>query len=82
MPNAEYPPLPEPVDFCVDKDSHRYDTWTADQMHAYLATERQRIEREVKHLAQKYGHACVYNTVEARERALDAILRAIRGEKP
>ena len=64
---TDYPPLPWP--YCREF-REPYERYTADQMHAYLATERARIEREVMPLV-------AWSADSERE----AILRAIRGEK-
>jgi hypothetical protein len=78
MPNAEYPPLPEPLVHLAQYHGEWRETeiqcadvsvYTADQMHAYLATERQRIEREVMPFLLGIEHV-----------RAEAILRAIRGE--
>lgn len=65
---TDYPPLPQPL--VQNWPSGKW-SYTANQMHAYLATERKRIEREVSALTPKYSGWELHN----------AILRAIRGEK-
>ena len=58
------------------------------QMHAYLATERARIEREVMSLLNAYALAAIDKSDDLtpdncrhEQLAEDAILRAIRGEQ-
>lgn len=71
---TDYPP--PPYQDCIDDDGlwyAKYGPYTADEMHAYLATERARIEREVMPLLQNLSRQPLLHEIEA-------ILRAIRGE--
>lgn len=78
------PTLPEPDSYCTHADSHEYDVWNADQMHAYaqaVADERVRAAlaelRECRDLLSAVETTSRNNFAQLSAERIEAIDAAI-----